>query len=78
MYVPVSESGEPFYSEGFAVRFFRTDGTDWVANFQPGWTDLREVIELKESNNLLTIANGTCYVMNPDNEEPVEVFGVSY
>jgi len=27
MYVPVSESGDPFYSEGVVVRFFRNDGT---------------------------------------------------
>ncbi|MEQ5791618.1 hypothetical protein J4E06_11185 [Muricauda sp. NFXS6] len=78
MYVPISESGEPFYSEGVVVRFFRNDGTDWVANFQPGWTDLKEVIELEESNDLLIIANGTCYLMNPSSEKQVDVFGVGY
>ena len=78
MYVPVSESGDPFYSEGVVVRFFRNDGTDWVANFQSGWTDLKEVIELNKSKDLLIIANGTCYLMNPENETPVDVFGVSF
>ncbi|WP_216680569.1 hypothetical protein [Hymenobacter siberiensis] len=78
MYIPVTESGEPFYSEGFAVRFFKTDGSEWVANFQPGWTDLKGIYELKDTTNLLVIAYGTCYVMNPDDTKPVSVFGVGY
>ena len=77
-YVPVTDNGEPFYSEGFAVRFYKTDGTEWVANFQPGWTDLREIIELEKTQNLLVVACGTCYLMNPNNTKPIEVFGVGY
>ena len=78
MYVPVTDNGQPFYSEGFPVRFYKTDGTEWVANFQPGWTDLKEVIEFENSKNLLVIACGTCYLMNPDDTKPIEVFGVGY
>ena len=78
MYIPVSESGEPFYSEGFAVRFYKTNGSEWVANFQLGWTDLKEIYELKGTPNLLVIACGTCYLMNPDDTKPISVFGVGY
>jgi hypothetical protein len=78
MYVPVTDSGKPFYSEGFAVRFYKTDGTEWVANFEPGCTDLKEVVELEKTKNLLVVACGTCYIMNPDETKPIEVFGVSY
>ena len=78
MYIPVTESGEPFYSEGFAVRFYKKDGSEWVANFQPGWTDLKEIYELKHTSNLLVIAYGTCYLMNPDDTKPISVFGVGY
>jgi hypothetical protein len=78
MYIPVTENGEPFYSEGFAVRFYKTDGTQWVANFEPGCTDLKTVIELTDTNNLLIIAFGTCYLMNPDHTKPLSVFGVGY
>lgn len=78
MYVPVSENGEPFYSEGFPVRFYKTDGAEWVANFQSGWTGLKEVIEFEETENLLVIACGTCYFMNPNDTKPVQVFGVDY
>jgi len=78
MYVPVTDSGEAFYSEGFPVRFYKTDGTEWVANFQPGWTDLKEIIEFEKTQNLLVVACGTCYLMNPDDTKPIEVFGVGY
>jgi hypothetical protein len=78
MYVPVTDDGEPFYSQGFAVRFYKTDGTDWVANFSPGWTNLKTVIELADNTNLLVIAFGTCYLMNPDLMKPLSVFGVGF
>jgi hypothetical protein len=75
MYVPVSENGEPFYSEGFVVRFHKTDGSEWVANFQPGLTDFKQIIEFEKSQTLLIIACGTCYLMNPDDTKPLDVFG---
>lgn len=78
MYVSVTESGEPFYSEGFPVRFYKNDGTGWVANFQPGWTDFAEIIELEKIQNLLVIARGTCYIMNPNDTKPIDVFGAGY
>ena len=78
MYVPVTENGEPFYSEGFPVRFNKTDGTDWVANFQPGWTELKRIIEFEATQNLLVLACGTCYLMNPNDTKPIKVFGVGY
>lgn len=78
MYVPVTDNGEPFYSEGFTVRLYTADGTEWVANFQPGWTDLKEIIEFEKTQNLLVVACGTCYLMNPDDTKPLVVFGVGY
>lgn len=78
MYTSITESGEEFYSEGFVVRFFKDDRTNWVANFQPGWTGLSDVIVLQESNNLLIIANGICYIMNPNQIKPIAVFGINY
>lgn len=78
MYIPVTEHEEPFYSEGFVVRFHKTDGTQWVANFKPGWTNLKAIIELTDSANLLVIALGICYLMNPDQTKPLSVFGINY
>lgn len=78
MYISVTESDETFYSEGFPVRFYKSDGTDWVANFKPGWTDLKIIYELKDTANLLVIACGTCYILNPDEIKPISIFGVGY
>jgi hypothetical protein len=78
MYIPITANGEPFYSEGVAVCFYKTDGTKWVANFQPGWTNFTEIIKLKKTENVMVIARGTCYIMNPDDVKPVDVFGVGY
>ena len=65
MYIPVTEDGEPFYSQGLAVRFFRDDNSDWVANFKPSWTGLNAIYEFDNQQNVLVIAGGTCYIMNP-------------
>ena len=78
MYISVTETGEPFYSDGVAIRFYKSDGTSWVANFQPGCTDLIEVHEFKDEERLLVIARATCYMMNLNQTKPLSVFGVGY
>lgn len=78
MYVSISDNEEPFYSEGIIIRFYKADGTNWVANFAPGWTELTEIIELNNTPNYLVIAKGTCYIMNPGKTRPVATFGADY
>lgn len=78
MYIPVTENGKSFSSEGFVIRFFKSDGTNWVANFKEGWTGLNAVYEFDNQANILIIAGGTCYIMNPEKQTPVKVFGVGY
>jgi hypothetical protein len=78
MYIPVTSNGEPFYSEGFAVRFYKKDGTEWVANFKPGWTGLNAIYEFEGQLSILVIAGGTCYLMNPDEQTPKSTFGDWY
>jgi hypothetical protein len=78
MYIPVTSNGVPFYSEGVVVRFFPSHGEEWVANFEPGWTNFTAVHELPNIHNLLVIANGACYVMDPDISKPIESFGIEY
>lgn len=75
MYIPISRNNKPFYNEGLAVQFFKSDGSDWFANFDTGNSELSEVIELNDSPYLLVIAKGICYFINPDEIIPVEVFG---
>jgi len=77
MYIPISPKGDLFYSEGFVVRFFKSDGSDWVANFAYGWTDFSEIYEYPDRNTVMVIAGGTCYVINPDEEKQKFSFGVT-
>lgn len=77
MYIPVSENEEEHYSEGFVVRFFKSDGTEWVANFKPGWTDCCLVVDYPHSNRMVVIAYGQGYIMNPEQQKPIDTFGVN-
>ncbi len=72
MYVPISESGDEFYSEGFVVKFFKDDGTEWVANFATGW-GIDKVIEYSDKDLVIVFARGIGYVMNPNNEKPIKI-----
>jgi hypothetical protein len=78
IYVSVTENNENYFSEGFAVRFFKDNGTTWVANFKPGWTNFNKVYEFENQTNLIVIAGGTIYVMNPENEKPLDIFGTGF
>jgi hypothetical protein len=77
MYIPVSENGEQFYSEGFVVRFYRSDGSEWVANFKPGCTHFSLVVDYPDKNRIVVIAKGQGYIMTPDQQTPIETFGVN-
>jgi len=37
------------WAEGFVVRLWNDDGTDWFGNFQAGWTEFSAVIELPKT-----------------------------
>ncbi len=74
MYVPIAEDGRPFYYEGFPVRFYKSDGSSWVANFNPGWTKVNAVYDFPQFNRMIVIAGGTVYIMNPDEEKPRMIF----
>lgn len=78
MYIPVTDDGLPFHSEGFVVRFFKSDKSVWVANFQPGLGGHSGVYELQELNKFAVFARGTCYMMTTDNTRPLETFGGSF
>ena len=74
MYIPISENGEKFYSEGFVVKFFKDDGTEWVANFATDY-GIDKVFEYSDRNLIIVFASGAGYVMNPNNEKPLKFFG---
>lgn len=78
MYVPISEDGLPFYSEGYVVRFYNTDGTSWVANFSTGWADLTGIYDFPEFKRTIVLAFGKCYIMADDEQTPCKAFGVDF
>lgn len=77
MYIPVSDNDELFYSEGFPVRFYKSDGSNWVANFKPGWTGLNKVFDFIEHDKIIVIAGGLGYIMTPEKEKPLSTFGLT-
>jgi hypothetical protein len=74
MYIPISENGEQFGSEGYVVKFFKDDGTEWVANFATGW-GIDKVFEYSGKNLIVVFASGIGYVMNPNSEKPLKIIG---
>lgn len=77
MYKSITHVDEPFYSEGYVVQFTRMDGSEWVANFQPGWTKFNETYFFPEQNRIVVIAGGAGYVMSPEKEDPIAKFGLT-
>lgn len=77
MYISISDSEEPFFSEGFVVRFYKSDKSQWVANFALGWTNYSKVFDFPEHDIIIVIAGGRVYIMNPNYEVPQKIFGIT-
>ncbi len=67
---------QPAFSEGYVVKFFRQDGSYWIANFKRGMSSFNGVYEYP--NQILVFAGGEVYVMDPNQKEPLERFGYGY
>ena len=78
MYVPIAPDGIPFYSEGFVVRFFQSNGTSWVANFGYGLEGCNAVYDYPEDKRTVVFAGGRCYLMADDEQEPTKIFGFGF
>lgn len=76
-YIPITVDKEPFVSEGYVVRFFKSDGTDWVANFKPGWTSYYNIFDYPDRDSTIVIAGGLGYIMTTENEKPKASFGLA-
>ncbi len=78
MYVSVTpDDSEPYASEGCVLRLFKSDGTNWVANFRPGWTKYYNTFDFPDKKTIVVIAGGQGYVMSPDDEKPKFTFGLT-
>jgi len=77
MYISISGDEESFYSEGYVVKFKKSDEEEWVANFRPGWTDYYNIFDFPEHNTVVVFAGGQGYIMDPDKQVPKLTFGLS-
>lgn len=69
---------QPFYSEGFIVRFFKKDGSSWVGNFRVGGTELFGIYNLTNENEILVLAHGECYLIDIENQKLIKEIGGQY
>jgi len=72
---PFSATGQGKHREGFVVRFAAKSGDTWVGNFQPGFGGMSDVSEHPDGVNLVVIAGGQGYVIDPDRRCCVATFG---
>lgn len=76
MYVSVSPDPDvPYVSEGYVLRMFNPDGTNWVANFRPGWTNCSVAFDFPDEKLIVVVAGGQGYLMSPGVEKPISTFG---
>lgn len=77
MYFSVPPNGYREYSEGFVVEFLKRDGKRWIGNFETGNSNLEFVCRLGD-DNILVIARGICYMIDPENHHSFEIPGFDY
>lgn len=77
MYIPVSGDDDPYYSEGYVVKFYKSSGEDWVANFRPGWTSYYKIFDFPKHDTVVVFAGGQGYIMDPDQQSPKMTFGLT-
>ena len=78
MYIPVSNDEICNYSEGLVVKFYKSDGTTWIANFSRGSTNLCKVYDFPELKRTVVFAFGQCYIMTDGYEKPLQTIGHSF
>ena len=78
MYVSIPENGYTEFSEGLAVKFVKKDNSEWIGNFERGNSHLKYASQLKNSEDILIISFGICFIMNVESTKPLIQFGFDY
>jgi len=78
MYISIPKNGYSEFSEGLAIKFTKKDNTEWIGNFETGSSSLKFATKLKNSENVLIIACGNCYIINSEETKPKVEFGYDY
>jgi len=74
MAVPIVSDSEVFVSEGYVVKFYKDNGSTWIANFPQGLGSLSFVKSIPNNNSILVVAGGDGYLMNPNHTKPIQEF----
>lgn len=69
-----SATGLGKHREGLVVRLHGSGGS-WVGNFQRGLSGFDHVVEHPNGRNVLVVAGGTAYVLDPESRKLVSHFG---
>lgn len=70
----VTFGDQPSHSEGIVIRFFKSDKTTWIGNFNPGHTELTQIERLKNKNEALVIVCGNGYIIDIEKATTFKVF----
>jgi hypothetical protein len=70
-----SATGQGKHREGFVVRFRISDDHGWVGNFQPGLGRYCGVLEHPNGTELIVIASGQAYIVDPISRQCSSTFG---
>jgi hypothetical protein len=57
-----------FGREGLVVQFTRSNGSEWVGNFAPGFGRLSEVRQHPDDRRVLVLARGRLWLIDPDEQ----------
>lgn len=72
---PFTATGQGRHREGYVIRF-RPDGSvPWAGNFQRGLTSFDDVLQHPNGRDLLVIAGGQGYIVDPNDRAKREYFG---
>jgi hypothetical protein len=70
-----SATGQGKHSEGLVVEFAPEQGARWIGNFQAGLSNASGVYPEPGTRNLIVLAGGTAYVLDPQTRALIRTFG---
>jgi hypothetical protein len=75
--VQFSATGMGTHSEGLVAEFWlESTGESWVGNFQRGLTHFDSILQHPNRHDVIVVAGGDAYVVNPETRTLQDNFGV--
>jgi len=74
---PFPEDGRQAYREGLVIRFRPRGNPSWVGNFQRGWSVFNSVVLHPDQYQVIVVAGGAGYIVDPGSRRQMHQFGLS-